>query len=95
MSSDAVGIAGSLQGELDAEDRELVRFENAEAYFAKQSDFLAAEVQQSESARPLLEELVHEVRIVLTLDPSIPRTCLLARSLSGKTCGPSCIGTSK
>ncbi|WFC95141.1 hypothetical protein MBRA1_001788 [Malassezia brasiliensis] len=60
MSSDACGITSTLQNELDAEDRELVRFENAETYFAKQSDFLTAEVQQSENAGPMLEELVQE-----------------------------------
>ena len=95
MSSDALGIAGALQAESDTEDRELVRFENAESYFAKQSELLAAEVQRSERAGPLLEELVREVRVELTPDPIIPRTSLPARSISGTSCGSTSIHAAK
>lgn len=61
MPGEPSSAADAVLEHSDAEDRELVRFENADYYFSKLTEFLQKEAYEEEQAAALLEELEREV----------------------------------
>lgn len=95
MSSGAKGALDEYTDGADAEKAELVRFEGAEAYFAKQAEFLERQRTGADGAADLLDELEREVRRSTHADQRVPRAVVSAGSVLGKADRPASTGTTR